>query len=208
MEKTIEDVLVHLQEWRRYPMVVGLLLFETLVFFWSGWGYWSWGVISASRLDSMGALNTRLVDQGEFWRLLSSIFLHAGWFHWVINSLNLYVLGVLVQRLYGSLWMMAAFVLARLSGSILTWGMATPRTVGASGAIFGWMGMLVVLGWKYRRELQGDGGNMLRQTMPIWTVVSLLLGWLVPMIDNAAHIGGLSIGMALGLLVEPKSPKR
>ena len=205
MEKTIDDVLFNLQDWRRFKPVLVLVALNLVAFLYAGWGHLSLlGIISAGRLDQVGALNTSLVDEGEVWRLLTSIFLHAGWVHLIVNGLNMYALGALVQKLYGSLWMLLSFVLCGFSGSILTWAFATERTVGASGAIFGWMGILCVLGWKYRADLRGEGGRLLRRTMAFWTLLSLGVGWAVPFIDNAAHIGGLLVGLALGMILDPK----
>ncbi len=205
MEKTIDDVLFNLQDWRRFVPVLILVGLNLSIFVFVGWGHLSLlGIISAARLDYVGALNTRLVDEGEIWRLLTSVFLHAGWVHLIVNGLNMYALGALVHRLYGTLWMWLSFVLCGLSGSMLTWALGTERTVGASGAIFGWMGILCVLGWKHRHNLLGEGGRLLRRTMAFWTVLSLGVGWLVPFIDNAAHIGGLLVGLALGMMLEPK----
>ena len=59
-------------------------------------------------------------------------------------------------------------------------------------------------GWKHRHNLLGEGGRLLRRTMAFWTLLSLGVGWLVPFIDNAAHIGGLLVGLALGMMLEPK----
>ena len=204
MEATIEDVLFHLHEWRRFPSVLLLAGLHVVLFVCVGWGHFTFlGMITAERLDAVGALNTRLVDQGQLWRLWASIFLHAGCVHLIVNALNLYALGALVNRLYGSLWMWGSFLICGVSGSLLTWALGTYRTVGASGAIFGWMGMLWVLGWKHRRTLVGEGGRLFRSSLAIWTVVSLLIGWWIPFIDNAAHIGGLVVGVTLGILIEP-----
>ena len=205
MEKTIDDVLFHLQDWQRFRAVLLLVAVNVFAFLYSGWGHFDWmGSISASRLDTVGALNTSLVDYGQFWRLLTSVFLHAGWAHLLINGLNMYAFGALIVRLYGTLWMWGTFVVCGLSGSLLTWALNTDRTVGASGALFGWMGILFVLGWKHRRNLKGEGGVLLRRTLAFWTVVSLIVGWMVPFIDNAAHIGGLLAGLGFGMILEPK----
>ena len=205
MEKTIDDVLFNLHDWRQFTSVLVLTLINVGAFLYAGWGYLSlFGIISATRLDQVGALNTALVDNGEVWRLLTSIFLHAGWVHLIVNGLNMYALGALVQRIYGTLWMWLSFILCGISGSLLTWALATERTVGASGAIFGWMGVLCVLGWKHRHKLNGEGGRLLRRTMVFWTLLSLGVGWAVPFIDNAAHMGGLLVGIALGMILEPK----
>ena len=205
MEKTIDDVLFNLQDWQRFRMVVLLVGVNVFAFLYAGWGHFDWmGTISASRLDAVGALNTSLVDYGQFWRLFTSVFLHAGWIHLLVNALNMYAFGALIHRIYGTTWMWVSFVTCGLSGSLLTWALNTDRTVGASGALFGWMGMLFVLGWKHRTGLQGAGGVLLRRTLAFWTFASLIVGWMVPFIDNAAHIGGLLAGLTFGMILDPK----
>ena len=202
METTVGKVLDALQA-RAWPhgSLTGLITLLLGVFLWSGWGHFTWmGTISAEGLDLAGALTTEQVDRGELWRLVASVLLHAGWIHLITNLLNIYVLGMFVLALYGHRWTWLTFVVSGISGSLLTWALGTERTVGASGAIFGWIGMLLVIGWKYRAELQGEGGRLFRRTLLWWTVVSLVIGELVPFIDNAAHIGGLLAGVAFGLM--------
>ena len=204
MEQTVDQVLDDLQERRRPPWSVTILILVLLCcYLLSGFGNWNiWGAINAEALEHYGALRTDLVDEGQIWRLGTSVMLHAGWIHFVVNVLNVYVLGLFIVYFYGNAWFWGSFVLSGLNGSLLTWALGTERTVGASGALFGWIGMLLVIGWKYRAELQGNGGELFRRSLLGWTVVSLIIGGVVPFIDNAAHIGGLAIGIALGLLAE------
>lgn len=203
MEETVSQVLDALQERTRpHWSLICLMLVMVAVFMWSGWGHFTWfGTISSEGLDQAGALNTELVDAGEFWRLGMSVILHAGWLHLITNLLNIYVLGMFVLALYGHRWTWIPFLFSGMSGSLLTWAFGTERTVGASGAIFGWIGMLLVIGWKYRSDLQGEGGQLFRRSLLGWTVISIIIGELVPFIDNTAHIGGLLAGVAFGAMI-------
>jgi len=207
MEETIAVVLDDIQDRSIPHWSVSLLVTVLfLLFLWSGWGHFTWfGTIGAVALDDAGALNTALVDKGELWRLAMSVFLHAGWIHLLTNLLNIYVLGMLVHRLYGTIWLWFTFGLSGCAGSLLTWGLSTERTVGASGAIFGWIGLLLVVGWKYRSALQGEGGRLFRHTLLGWTIFSLVLGELIPFIDNAAHLGGLLVGVTIGWMMKVRT---
>ncbi len=206
MEQTVDEVLNQITDRRRPPWSVSVLLLLLIcVYLVSGFGQWTWwGGIHVDALDAFGALRTDLVDQGEVWRLGASVLLHAGWFHCIVNILNVYFLGLFIVSFYGNRWFWGSFILAGLNGSLLTWALGTSRTVGSSGALFGWIGMLLVIGWKYRSDLQGSGGELFRRSLLGWTILSLIIGELVPFIDNAAHFGGLIVGIAIGILADVK----
>lgn len=159
--------------------------------------YW---VLDSKDLDSYGALRTDLVDKGQFWRLIASIFLHANMFHLILNMLNLHVLASLLLRISTVSMVLGVYMLSGIASSVCTWSIGTFRTVGASGAIFGVMGFLWIVAWKYRSTLQRRMGNILRRQLAFWGVFSLVIGYIVPMIDNHAHIGGLVMGILLGML--------
>lgn len=205
-----EKINQGLDDLYRINWVVAFLVFFNIGYYvysafpdhWNGWGG-----ITAVGLDRAGALRADLVDQGEFWRLFASLFLHSGLIHLTLNMLNLYALGVLVQRLYGSIQLLFVYLTSGLLGSVFTWAMGTERTVGASGAIFGLLGLLWLLGWKHQKELQGEGGQLFRKQLAIWTLLSLGVGFLLPFIDNSAHLGGLTMGILLSMVLEPQKSK-
>ena len=203
MEAQVERSIKRI--WKGSWFVWSLVLIHVAYYLYSGMGHWNyWGGITASGLDKAGALRTPLVDRGELWRLWASIFLHAGVFHLFINMLNLYCLGILVEGVYGRFRLILVYGMAGIVGSLLTWSFGTERTVGASGAIFGLIGLLMIFGWKYHSNLQGPNGTFLRRQLAFWSILSLALGFVVPMIDNAAHIGGLCTGLVLGVLLSSK----
>jgi rhomboid protease GluP len=201
MEKEVEQAIITI--WKGSWFIWIVVLSHIVYYVYSGMGNWdAWGGITTSGLDKAGSLRTSLVDDGEFWRLWASIFLHAGLLHLVLNMLNLYCLGILVEKIYGRVRFVLVYGLSGLTGSFVTWSFGTERTVGASGAIFGLIGMLLIFGWKYRSKLQGSNGRFLRRQLAFWSVVTLCLGFVLPMIDNAAHIGGLITGIVLGILLK------
>ena len=149
-----------------------------------------------------GALVPALVARGEVWRLVSSMFLHAGFVHLALNMLSLYFLGAFVEVALGRARFLALYLTSGLAGGLayLYFGGFNGSVVGASGAIFGLLGR--VLGYSLRRGTFSWQNPLIRQLL-ILTVLNLYIGFSIPNISNAAHIGGLLSGLAFGWLVAP-----
>jgi rhomboid protease GluP len=149
-----------------------------------------------------GALSGGLVlGYGEYWRLLTSIFLHVDPLHLAFNMLALYQIGRGVKSFYGGKFLIMVYILAGLGGSLLSVAMLDPRipSVGASGAVFGLLGLLVAGSFKktdYGIELPIKPANIL----PL-VIYSFMFG-LIPNsgINNFAHLGGFLVGLVLGFL--------
>jgi rhomboid protease GluP len=160
--------------------------------------------------DVMTRLGTNygpLTTHGQWWRLLTSMFLHFGLLHLAFNMWALLVGGRLVERLYGSPAFLIIYVAAGVCGSLasLLWNPAV-NSAGASGAIFGVYGAM--LAFFLRKGTFIPATVMLEQrTSAVLVIVyNLYAGLRNPGIDNAAHIGGLLGGFALGLaLARPLS---
>jgi rhomboid protease GluP len=139
---------------------------------------------------------------GEWWRLVTSLFLHGSLLHLVFNMLALWQVGVLVERLFGSARFIALYAIAGVCGSIAS-VMWNPHvnSVGASGAIFGLIGGLFAF---MQRENSGVPPTVvrdLRGSLLPFLVFSLVAGFAYPLTDNAAHIGGLVGGWLAGHLL-------
>jgi len=159
------------------------------------------GNISGRVLVRFGANNSAVFANGEYWRLVTAIFLHAGMMHVLFNAAALYNLGVQVESVYGWARTLILFLVAGVAGSAASaiFNGYYLVGVGASGAIFGLIGVIAVFG--YRRG--GTFGRGVTQVAVRWAVYSLVFGFLLGA-DNAAHIGGLIGGGALALLVPPE----
>ncbi len=155
-------------------------------------------------LDKFGALFGPLVVEGQYWRLLTAIFLHIGFVHIAFNSLGLFVFGTAFERTSGPLRMAVVYVGSGLAGSALSY-LASPavRSAGASGAIFGVLGALAVYLFVNRQEF-GRLGQREISTVLFLAAINLLNGLASPGVDNWAHVGGLLGGAALGLAVLPR----
>lgn len=143
------------------------------------------------------------VQRGEWWRLASSMFLHNGLMHIAFNMLGLYSVGTTVERIYGPRLFALIYLASGLMGSALSlhFGAQVAVSVGASGAVFGVAGALVVGMWEHRRQLPR---SIIKQTLSsagIFILYSLAQGFAKQGIDNAAHIGGLLAGGTLAYLL-------
>jgi rhomboid protease GluP len=142
-----------------------------------------------------GALYGPFVSAGQWWRIFSAAFLHAGWLHIATNMFALWQVGSFVELLYGRVRMAIIYVLAIVGSGIavVMFSYGEP-TVGASGAIFGLFGALTAAGLR----LGKTGRELVQQSAGV-IVLNLILGFTVfRFVSNAAHIGGLIAGLLVG----------
>lgn len=139
---------------------------------------------------------------GEWWRIVTPVFLHGGLLHFIFNSLALVRLGPLVEEEFGTERLAAIYVLCGIAGSAASQVLRGSHTVGASGALCGLLGLLLVHGWK----IGGAYGERLKSVM-LQNVVLMIGMSLLPRIDWMNHLGGFLAGCALGL-VAPSGPFR
>ena len=163
--------------------------------------------ISISSLIRFGGNLGYYTKNGEYFRLLSCMFLHAGIIHLLCNMYSLYVIGPQVESFFGKYKFLFIYLFSGITGSILSLAFSADNvvSVGASGAIFGLLGAILYFGYHYRVYL----GNVLKsQIVPI-IMLNLFIGFVVSGIDNFAHIGGLIGGIfaAMAMGVPDKNSK-
>jgi membrane associated rhomboid family serine protease len=163
-------------------------------------------------LVAFGAKTNELLRQGEWFRLITPIFLHGGLLHLASNSWALWTVGPLVEKLYGPARFSLLYLFAGVGGvlgSYLGSGSRPPfvPSVGASGAIFGLFGTLLVFGYKYRQELPAHFQRSIRSGILPVIVLNLFLGFSILYIDNAAHLGGLATGALLAAILPYWAPQ-
>lgn len=147
------------------------------------------------------ANNYIYVQNGEIYRLFTSMFLHADVLHLAFNMYALYILGPIVERYYGKSRFLLIYIVSGILGSIFSciFMSSNSFSIGASGAIFGLLGSIAYFTYYYRATLQGF---LRSQIIPV-ILINLGLGLFISSIDLSAHIGGLIGGiltsMALGI---------
>ena len=147
-------------------------------------------------------LDKELVATGEYWRLWTVTLLHGNELHLFFNMYALYLSGRIVERWYGSLPFLTFYLVCAAAGSIgsFVFGGNIP-SVGASGAVFGMFGLLLAAG-RIHHPVDRQGRALVGQ-LGMLIVLNLAFGFIVPGIDNAAHLGGLVAGLWLGALLPP-----
>ena len=157
------------------------------------------GATDINTLIKFGANTSYYTKNGQLYRLLTCIFLHAGLVHLLCNMYSLYVIGPQIESFYGKTKYIFIFIFSGICGSILSLAFASDNlvSVGASGAIFGLLGSILIFGYHYRVYL---GNAMKSQIIPV-IILNLMIGFLVTGIDNFAHIGGLIGGVFSSMAV-------
>lgn len=154
-----------------------------------------------------GALVREQVMQGEAWRLLSATLLHGNFEHLVGNAVSLYILGMATEHAYGTRAMLVVYLASGIAGSLLSVANGPGPSVGASGAIFGLMGAVLVLFWKHHRELLVRD-KRIGVVVAAWAIFTIVQGLVTPMVDNAGHVGGLLGGMMTAWAMRPRILER
>lgn len=159
------------------------------------------GSTDTSTLIKFGAKFNPLILEGEWWRFFTPVVLHIGALHLFMNSLALYYLGPMVERIFGNLRFLFIYSLAGFSGSLASFLFSPNLSAGASGAIFGCFGALLYFGAVFPRLFFRSMG----MNIVFVLAINLVFGFTVPGIDNAGHIGGLVGGFAAaGIVHLPK----
>ncbi len=155
-------------------------------------------------LLDFGAMFGPLIASGEYWRLVTAMFLHAGIPHLAFNGLGLIIFGPQVERAYGRVSFLTIYILSGISGSAASYLLNSISIgVGASGAIFGVVGALAAFLVTQRRVL-GTVSQGTLYGLVLLLGLNLAYGLVTPGIDNWAHLGGLAAGFALGWALSPK----
>ena len=171
------------------------------------------GPTSAQLLQWGATQHDFVLFGGQWWRLITSTFVHIGIIHLATNMWCLWNLGLLGEPLLGAFGMAAVYLLTGTAGNLLSLAISDPRSVsaGASGAVFGLAGVLIVLLKSRYLPVPPEELKSLRRSVIYFAVLnfaigagSLFLPASIPKIDNFAHLGGFLIGLALGVFLVPK----
>ncbi len=166
----------------------------------------SWSALS----DASGSLGGQLmldklaIAHGEVYRLLSVALVHGSLLHLAFNMYALWYVGQLVERMYGSALLLAFYLICGAAGSILSYafGPVVP-SVGASGAIFGLFG-IVLVATRFHRAVLDQQSRMIASQVGVLIVLNLVIGFSGLLnVDNYGHVGGLLAGLWLALLIAP-----
>lgn len=148
-------------------------------------------------LITFGAKVDQLIAAGQIWRLVTSNFIHIGFFHLAFNMYALWAIGPAAEELLGRWGYFGLYILSGIGGTFASFLFTQALSAGASAAIFGLLGALLIFSWR-RPQLWRSGLGM---NLLVVVLVNLFLGFIIPQIDNFAHLGGLVSGIAVGAVL-------
>ncbi len=156
-----------------------------------------------------GANVGALTFSGEWWRLVTCVFVHGGIIHIAFNMWCLWNLGALCESLYGRWTYAAIYLICGVGASLASaaWHPYVP-SVGASGAIFGLAGALIAAFKLGEFSVPRSALSGTLRSLGAFVVYNLIFGAIIPGIDNTAHIGGLVTGLIVGALVALIAPQQ
>ncbi len=140
-----------------------------------------------------------IVYYGQWWRLITAGFLHGGIFHILMNSWVLYDLGAQVEHIFGTARFLAIYLISSVGGFLVSMAFTTNLSLGASAALCGLIGAMMAYG---KRTNQSFVFSFYLR----WMIMIAVIGLFFPMIDNAAHFGGLAVGFAVAYAAAPVRP--
>ncbi|MGP1716246.1 MAG: rhomboid family intramembrane serine protease [Methylophilus sp.] len=189
----------------RLLITLNLLVF--VVMLWGGAGFWH----SPNNVQlTWGANFAPATADGQWWRLGSAMFLHFGALHLGMNMLALWDGGKLVERMFGPARFLGIYVVSGIAGNLLSLVIQGNEAVsgGASGAIFGIYGALLIYVWYARHQMQQLEFRWLFWGALAFSALTIAMGFIIPGIDNSAHIGGFLTGIVFAVLCLPATAAR
>ncbi len=208
--------------------LVGLNCLVFLVMTLRGASIWS---PTLDQLMYWGADNAgSVLIKGEWWRIVTAMFVHVGWIHLLVNMWCLWSLGLLAEPLMGSAGMLAVYILTGAAGNLLStlynWWMnyhgwmithsitVFPAGAGASGAVFGIAGALIILLKSQRLPIPPRELYKLHRSVILFATINLGIGFTISLgvvarhtgilIDNSAHLGGVLCGLLFAAPMVPR----
>ncbi len=165
--------------------------------------------IPLDTLVSLGAKEPVRLAQGEYWRLFTPMFLHGNLLHLLFNNWALFAVAYQMEALLGPRKFLLLYFLAGVGGNIFSSLWSLNISVGASGSLFGILGCAWFFERTIHRRLSEETGYKLKAgAYTVMVVANILFGFIIPQIDNAAHMGGLLVGITMAYVLLRITPNR
>jgi len=150
----------------------------------------------------LGAKWNEGITNGEYWRFFTCALLHGGLMHLFLNLAGLYIFGKELEAIFGSLRYLLICLLTSWGSTLASYTFSSGTAIGASGIVFGIIGSLIAFYFTQKGKVTGADYKF--KSMYTLVIINLILGFMMPRIDNSAHIGGIVTGLFSGWLLSPK----
>lgn len=176
-----------------------LFLVNLVVFIYVCWRSQSLFLPDTETLIAVGAKDPVKLAAGQWWRLVTPVFIHVGLLHFAVNSYMLNVVGRQLEQVLGGVWFIVIYLVSGVAGNVASAIFSANLSAGASGAIFGLLGAGLLLEQTVGARVRAMTGKRPAMGAYFSTIaLNLAFGFIVPFVDNSAHLGGLVAGYALG----------
>jgi rhomboid protease GluP len=188
---------------KKSPVTISLITINTLMFLVT---IFTGGFTIINLVDLGGLVPAYISERDEYYRLILPMFLHGGFFHFFMNSYFLFYIGSFVEKILGSHKYLFIYLLSGIGSNVLIWLLGDPLTVtiGASGALFGIMGLLLVLTYTKPEWFPYHTVRNIRSL----TIINLVFTFLIPNISIYGHLGGFITGIIFAFILNPKYPQQ
>ncbi len=182
------------------PFILFLIAANVAMF---AWEIAAGALADRETIIEAGALVRERVLAGEWWRLMSAMFLHGGFDHIFGNIVVLYIVGLACEHAFGGARTAVVYFASGIAGGLLSMAMGPGPSVGASGAIFGVIAAVIVVLYRWQDSFYVRD-KRIGFVLLIWAGWQILTGLANPFIDNFAHLGGLAGGALAALALRPR----
>lgn len=156
---------------------------------------------SVEVLVELGAKDTALIANGEYWRIITPVFMHIGIVHFLFNNFGLYIIAPYIEMVFGRWFFLLIYLGSGVLGNLFSAVFTLNVSAGASGALFGLMGAGFCLEYLANRRLKAFAAGARSRAFAFLLLINLTLGLVLPSIDIAAHLGGLVFGLLASLAI-------
>ncbi len=164
---------------------------------------------SGDLLYKFGAKDPVAIASGQWWRFFAPIFVHIGFIHFAMNNLGLYFIGYQIEKAVGPRWFLFIYLFSGFLGNVASACFSVARSAGASGALFGLLGTGYFLERVINKHIQAQTGQKPKNNVySMMVIANVIFGFMVPGVDNAAHMGGLVGGFGLAYAMALSRPNR
>lgn len=155
------------------------------------------GTTNSYNLVRFGAQFNPYIMAGEYWRLITPMFLHIGFTHLFLNLFTIYLIGPYVEKIFGHLRFIIIFLLSGIVGNLASFAFSDSVSAGASTAIFGLFGVFIMLSENFQNSII----NNMARNFGLLIVLNLVSDLFMPQVNIVGHIGGLIGGILASYIV-------
>lgn len=182
------------------PLILFLIAANVAMF---GWELAAGALVDRDTIVEAGALVRDRVAAGEWWRIVSAMFLHGGFDHVLGNVVVLYIVGLACEHAFGGARTTFVYFASGVAGGLVSLAASPGPSVGASGAIFGVIAAVIVVLYRHQDRFYLRD-KRIGFVLAMWAGWQILTGLANPFIDNFAHLGGLAGGALATLPLHPR----